>query len=140
MYANLRTTNPLVRSAYRICRIPVTFVSLLRTSVLFVRGQAERVKRTTNPPHGLLTDVSIALGRSDIAMPQKLLNVANVYPIFEQVGSKRVAQGIKRCWFADPRLDQSVSQPLQCHHTTQRVGRQYAPRDPRCDALEVRRT
>jgi len=41
-----------------------------------------------------VADVRVPFGRLDAIVPQQLLDVADVYPIFEQMGDERVAQGV----------------------------------------------
>lgn len=82
--------------------------------------------------------IAIPRSRLNTAMSQQFLNVANVHSILKQMRRKRMAQCMKRCWFGDPRLDQSANQPLQCHHTTQQVECQYPVKVRR--TWQVRRT
>jgi len=93
MAANLRTTNPLVRSAYKILVDTRNFCFAFAhlPSPLSFQGQIEGVQRTAEPPHCFLADVGIALG------------LAYVHPVFKQVSGERMPQSVKCCWLGDSR-------------------------------------
>jgi len=59
-----------------------------------VPPQLEIVQRTLDPPQRRLGHVGVPFGRLDAAVSQQLLDVPDVYPIFEQMSGKRVMQGI----------------------------------------------
>lgn len=85
--------------------IPVTFFRFCAPPFSIILLKVNRgCPEDCDPPHGLLTDVNIALGRSDIVMPQQFLNVPNVYVVFQQMRCKRMAQCMERRGLGDARL------------------------------------
>lgn len=63
-----------------------------------------------------LADVGIAIGRRDIGMPKHLLDDAQVGAVFQKVGRKRVAQGMRRDFLIDSRGFRKELDPFPDQH------------------------
>lgn len=77
-------------------------------------GQFKRIQRTANPLGRFFADVRIPFRRSNVTMPQLVLNVSNVRSAFQQMCCKRMAQRVKGSRFMNACFFLGVLKDVLC--------------------------
>jgi len=124
--------------------------------LLRIRSQdSDCIHRTLNPPSTWVQDVGVNHGRLNVFVTKQFLNRSNVVPLFEQVCSEGVAEGVAGGTLRKPHLshrilDGALHTPLvnvaaailarSRVHRSVFLGEHLDPRADRVGSSEVRRT
>ena len=101
-------------------------------------GSSQSIPRAADGQAASIEDMRVQHRRSHIAMPEQLLDRADVISPFEQMGRKRVAQAVARRWLCNPTCSDSRTERTLDRCRMQVIAAAHGPEIPTANTIHDR--
>ena len=79
------------------------------------QADGESVDRASDSPPATVQNMGVDHRGTDVGVSEKLLNCANIVAIFQQMGGKGMAHGVRAGWLPDAPLEPPIFDGLLEH-------------------------